>query len=201
MARTRSPGRREALLAAGERVFAARGGERATVDEVAAAAGMAKGTFYLYFDSRNDLIAALRQQFAGELVAAMAAQSGKERQDDWFALARQRLEAAADAFFGRAERHEVLFHGTAAGESADSEADWSGTIIGLLTEMIQAGSSAGAFSVGSPELTAVALFHAVYGLFHHGLHKSQPPDREALFQAAWELVARALGADASGDRS
>jgi AcrR family transcriptional regulator len=195
MARTRSPGRREALLAAGEHVFTARGEERATVEEVTAAAGMAKGTFYLYFDSKNDLLAALRQQFAGELAAAVAAQSGQEGQDDWFVLARQRLEAAADAFCERAGRHEVLFHGAAAGEASGSEADWSAAITGALTELIRAGSAAGAFSVSNPELTAVALFHAVYGLLHHGLHHGQPPDREALLQAAWEFVARALGAD------
>ena len=154
MARTRLPGRREALLAAGERVFTARGEERATVEEVTAAAGMAKGTFYLYFGSKNDLLAALRQQFAGELAAAVAAQSGQEGQDDWFVLARQRLEAAADAFFERAGRHEVLFHGAAAGEASEREDDWPAAITGGLTELIRAGSAAGAFSVGNPELTA-----------------------------------------------
>jgi AcrR family transcriptional regulator len=54
--------RPEQLLDAARRVFAARGYSAATVQDVADAAGVAKGTVYLYFASKEELyLAALRK--------------------------------------------------------------------------------------------------------------------------------------------
>jgi AcrR family transcriptional regulator len=50
------------ILAAARGVFASRGFNEATVDDIAAAAGIAKGTVYLYFPSKRDIyLAALKQ--------------------------------------------------------------------------------------------------------------------------------------------
>src|SRR5262245_50517897 len=50
------------ILAAARRVFAARGFEGASVEEIAHAAGVAKGTVYLYYRSKDEIYrAALRQ--------------------------------------------------------------------------------------------------------------------------------------------
>jgi AcrR family transcriptional regulator len=52
------------ILDAARRVFASRGFSEATVDEIASAAGIAKGTVYLYFPSKKDIyLAALMQGF------------------------------------------------------------------------------------------------------------------------------------------
>jgi AcrR family transcriptional regulator len=54
--------RREEILEAAHRVFAKKTFREATVDDIAAAAGVAKGTVYLYFRSKDDLYwAALHQ--------------------------------------------------------------------------------------------------------------------------------------------
>ena len=54
--------RRAEILDAAYRVFAERGFEQATMAEIAAAAGVAKGTLYLYYPSKQDIYdAALRQ--------------------------------------------------------------------------------------------------------------------------------------------
>lgn len=53
------------ILDAARTVFARKGFEGATIDAIALAAGVAKGTVYLYFDSKQDLfLAALRQGVA-----------------------------------------------------------------------------------------------------------------------------------------
>jgi len=50
------------ILAAARKVFAVRGFSDATMDEIASAAGIAKGTVYLYFPSKKDVyLAALKQ--------------------------------------------------------------------------------------------------------------------------------------------
>ena len=145
-----------------------------------------------YFHSKSDLVAALRRRFAEDLVKAVAAQPATKSQGDWFGILQRRLDTTADAFWAQGQRHEVLFHGDAEHHGGGGEAQWAEEIVGALTELIRAGSAAGAFAVVDPELTAVALFHAVYGLFHHGLHGAEGPERERLLAAAWDLVWRAL---------
>src|SRR5579871_2235981 len=49
------------ILEAARKVFAKRGFSESTVDEIASAAGIAKGTVYLYFPSKRDIyLAALK---------------------------------------------------------------------------------------------------------------------------------------------
>src|SRR5215467_13851719 len=47
--------RTNGILEAARRVFAEKGFSDATVDDVAAAAGVAKGTVYLYYESKRDI--------------------------------------------------------------------------------------------------------------------------------------------------
>ncbi|SFD46853.1 TetR/AcrR family transcriptional regulator [Streptomyces aidingensis] len=61
--------RRETILTAAVRVFARRGFAAARIEDVAREAGVAKGSVYLYFDSREEL---LRAAFEG--LAARSAQ-------------------------------------------------------------------------------------------------------------------------------
>ncbi len=50
------------ILAAARKVFAVNGFNEATMDDIASAAGIAKGTVYLYFSSKRDIyLAALKQ--------------------------------------------------------------------------------------------------------------------------------------------
>jgi AcrR family transcriptional regulator len=65
----RSPAKRRQILAGARRVFAAVGFERATVDEVAARAGVSKATVYGHFDDKKALWLAC---FAEETDAARA---------------------------------------------------------------------------------------------------------------------------------
>src|SRR5438067_11627162 len=71
-------GKRERILDAAVRVFAAEGFYNAKVSQIAQAAGVADGTIYLYFKSKDDLLISLfedrmerinenlRQAIAGE---------------------------------------------------------------------------------------------------------------------------------------
>jgi AcrR family transcriptional regulator len=50
------------ILRAGRKVFAKKGFDQATVDDIAAAAGVAKGTLYIYFPSKREIyLAAIKQ--------------------------------------------------------------------------------------------------------------------------------------------
>jgi TetR/AcrR family transcriptional repressor of nem operon len=62
---------RDALLGAGEIVAERDGLSGLSVAAVAGHAGVAKGTFYLYFDDRESLIDALHQRFYSQVTAAV----------------------------------------------------------------------------------------------------------------------------------
>ncbi|HXG42850.1 MAG TPA: helix-turn-helix domain-containing protein [Dehalococcoidia bacterium] len=72
MARVRLPAdRRQSLLAAARRVFASKGYEAATVSEIVAEAGVAHGTFYLYFPSKRAAVVQLADEFHRRLAEAV----------------------------------------------------------------------------------------------------------------------------------
>jgi AcrR family transcriptional regulator len=58
----------EEILAAARKVFAVSGFDEATMDWIASAAGIAKGTVYLYFSSKKDIYLAALKQGLTELV-------------------------------------------------------------------------------------------------------------------------------------
>lgn len=62
--------RRRDIIAAAATVFARRGCRAATVDEIAEAAGLAKGTVYLSFPSKEDLFFALFEATANDAMQA-----------------------------------------------------------------------------------------------------------------------------------
>ncbi len=64
--RDRSGRTRAELLAAARTLYAARSFDHVTVDEVVAAAGVAKGTFYVHFDSLTDLQSTIADELARE---------------------------------------------------------------------------------------------------------------------------------------
>lgn len=76
--------RSNAIIDAAEQVFFSRGVEAATVDEVAEAAEVSKGTIYLYFSGKDDLMLAIAVRALGIMLAsfqeaAAATGSGLER--------------------------------------------------------------------------------------------------------------------------
>lgn len=92
-----------AILDAGRSVFARRGYEAATVEEIAEAAGVAKGTVYLYFKSKREIyLAALRVDIAAihaETRLAMEAEPTADRKLRAFIATRFRFCEVNRDFF------------------------------------------------------------------------------------------------------
>ncbi len=77
--RRRKAETRSLLVAAGLELFAERGFEIATLDEVALAAGFTKGAIYRHFPSKGAFLLALFEQYA-----AVARAGSGARQARWF---------------------------------------------------------------------------------------------------------------------
>ncbi len=74
--------RRDEILAAARRVFAARGFRGTTIADIAEEAGIALGTIYLYFASKEEVFAALNQQLHAMIVAALTQPSAATTIED-----------------------------------------------------------------------------------------------------------------------
>jgi len=69
--RRRSANRREELIDAAVRRFAAGGLQGTSVDDIVREAGAAKGTFYLYFTSRDEIVTAVAERLVERIGADM----------------------------------------------------------------------------------------------------------------------------------
>ena len=113
--------RRDQILAAAEKVFEAHGYAAATMDAVAAEAGVAKGSIYNYFKSKHDLFSQIFKELAaGEMASAdeLIATS---------ASATEKLAALLNYWPGRLEEYQRIgrlvmeFWATAAREGQEGE--------------------------------------------------------------------------------
>jgi len=91
--------RRRMIERAAEELFAVRGYEESTLDEIAGAAGVTKRVIYDHFSSKRDLQIALLREHADELLELVAAEALAD------APAERRLAAGLEVFFGFAEEH------------------------------------------------------------------------------------------------
>ena len=68
--------RRAELVSAAAEVFARRGVANTAVSDIVKSAGVAQGTFYLYFDSKDDAVLAVVDQIANGICEQTAARIG-----------------------------------------------------------------------------------------------------------------------------
>src|SRR5438128_9180651 len=98
-----APGpKRDAILRAAIDVFADRGYFNAQVADVARAAGVAAGTVYLYFRSKDDLLASIFERSMRDAIAEGRAMAGEVRDP------RERLRRFATLHLGRLGRDRNL---------------------------------------------------------------------------------------------
>jgi AcrR family transcriptional regulator len=90
--------RRAAILDSALEVFAERGYQGSSIDDIAGAAGISKALIYEHFESKKELHLRLLEEKAGELFGRLAAAVGEVREQG-----APRLETGLDAFFGFVE--------------------------------------------------------------------------------------------------
>ena len=91
---------RSAILRAAQALFAAKGFFETTVADVVKAAGVSRGTFYLYFKDRGDVFATLLSQAVDEMFLLSASRQTGSR--------RERIESANRAYLETFRRHRAF---------------------------------------------------------------------------------------------
>jgi AcrR family transcriptional regulator len=187
--------RRRDLLDAGLRVFLDRGVAAATIDQITERAGIAKGSFYLHFDSKERLLAALQADFEGRLVARVDAAVAAVSTDGggWDAQLDSWVQAALADYPDDHALHDVLFHHPVlADRSGPGEPEETRDLVESLTDLIEHGVAAGAYDTDDPALTAMLLCSALHRAFDRVWHRDQVLDLDRLGAGMRTLFRRAL---------
>ena len=190
--RTKPPEmRRDELLAAGERLFVERGVAATSIDDITAAAGVAKGTFYLYFDAKEALHEALHERFGARMRSAVEARITRERKGDWRARLCAWVEGCIAFCLDGAALHDALFHARDFHPRRRTVRSANRTV-DLLAALLAEGRDAGAWTLADPAMTAVLLFEALHGAVDHAIARHTEGDRDSLIRAVQDFALRAV---------
>jgi TetR/AcrR family transcriptional regulator, transcriptional repressor for nem operon len=189
MTRTKPAEQRRAdLLAASEALFLAQGVAATSLDEITSRAGVSKGLFYLYFRSKDDLLAALQDQFSVRLADRIRAAA--DLAGDWPAKLDACVQAIFDDYQESRDRHEVLFqHGA---HVSASHRQTHTLAVDAIGDLLAEGKAAGAFDMADPAATAALCWASTHG-FYPDFHSEAALADSRLIRAARELFRRAAG--------
>jgi AcrR family transcriptional regulator len=189
--RTDRSARRAELTTVAAGVFAERGVSGTAVSDIVKAAGVAQGTFYLYFDSKDEVVLAVVERMTDQMVAAI---ESAERSPGASAVQRMRalgnMLSAFEKDPGAAELVDLLHH-PENGALHDRLAErLVPALLPLVESIVAQGVAEGSFDV--PDTRAAAWF-VLGGL--RGTELSGPPAAEmpAALAASTVLALRALG--------
>ena len=190
---SRASDRRTRLLLAAVDVLSKRGFEAATIEEITRAAGVAKGSFYREFSSKEDLAVAMQQGFFQEVMARATAIASRLGAEDIWALADEFIEMIVDAHLENRDIAAVLMkEASVKGQKDFAHADER--MNEIVTMGIRVGVATGEFDCDDPETVASILIHGIEGVLHHAMLYNDDVDRERVLAAAKHVMRRSLGA-------
>jgi AcrR family transcriptional regulator len=195
--------RRRSILDAARAVFFEDGFQLATVDDVAARAEVSKGTVYLYFESKETILAHLLLEGLEELVAVLEEAYAAERE----IAASERLRRLAmgylNFFQANPHYHRLIMALDRGKFQAAVPADLYEQVLTRslrgFHRVIQAvgqGVDQGVFDVVEPRQAAAALWASLNGvlvLLGHPLRREMiASDLESLYWTTFDLMLRGL---------
>jgi AcrR family transcriptional regulator len=188
--RTKTPEeRRDELMNAARRLFLEQGVATTTIEQITSGADVAKGTFYLYFSSKEDVLAALSDRFAQELLMSIKKAIAKIPEEDWKAKLATWARACMARYLDSIQMHDILFYGS---RPPTREGMVDNIVIDNLSELLQGGMDAGAWQIDDARFTAVFLFSGLHAVVDDAYTKEKRLNRSRLAQRLERLCSRAV---------
>ncbi len=189
--------RRDQVIEVARRLFGERGTTDVPMDEIAAAAGVARSTVYVYFANRDELLRACLKGMHEQLLDAIAE---VWEQDDEPA---HRLERLVEALLDRIDdnpsffRLALLTQGSViqGGEAVGTELALIGlNVARLISDLYVDGVESGIFRAIDPDRAIDLIGQQIYGAM--SVRAAEPLPRPASVAAAeiCEFLLRGLGA-------
>ncbi|USG64801.1 TetR/AcrR family transcriptional regulator [Brevibacillus ruminantium] len=186
--------RRNEILDAAELLFTTKGYSSTTVNDILQVVGIAKGTFYYYFQSKEEVMDAIAMRYV-----SMGVEAAKAIVSDPELNASEKLFHIILAQQPNSERKEQMieqFH-----QVNNAEMHQKSLVAAVLqltpvlTEVIQQGIEEGAFNTPYPKETVEFLLVSSQFLFDEGIFQWQPDELIQKATAFAHIVEKTLGAE------
>ncbi|MBB4188983.1 AcrR family transcriptional regulator [Sinorhizobium terangae] len=176
---------------AAQRLFLENGLAATTIEQITSAADVAKGTFYLYFSSKEAVLAALSDRFTIQYAAMLRSSIEERPARDWKGKIAAWAKTGVTGLLDAGALAEILFH------AHQRPVDWNRhkTLVTPLGELLRAGSSEGAWSIDDPHFTATFLFSGLHGAVDDALFGAKPINRSELVRKVRTLALRVVALD------
>jgi AcrR family transcriptional regulator len=187
--------RRREILDAAVRVLRERGPGGCRVEDITAEARTAKGNFYRYFSTWDDLLVAVRDHVLDCYRDDLARRYAEQSRIEWWKAMDEEIDRFLDFQLGLGGLHEAIFHGPPAqAQPIDQHRSAASILAGFLT----AGISEGAFAPVDVEAVAPLVFDVLHGAADA---IASGMDDERVRRATRHIVHRALEPHPSDHRS
>ena len=175
-----------------QKIFLEHGVAATTIEQITAGADVAKGTFYLHFSSKEDLLAALGDRFGQQLVARLTDALSAVPETD--ARARLALWGATfvTGYLDSIRIHDVVFYES---RPPAREGFVENVVIDHLSSVLEAGVAARAWTVDDARLTAVFLFSGIHSVVDLAYSHEKRLNRARLIGRVEQLCFRTVGID------
>jgi AcrR family transcriptional regulator len=195
--------RRRSILDAARAVFFEGGFQLATVDDVAARAEVSKGTVYLYFESKETILAHLLLEGLEQLVSDLEEAYAHDREIAPGERLRRLAVAYLNFFQGNPHYYRLImafdrgkFQEAVPAEVYEQVLTRSMRGFHRVVQTVQQGIDQGIFDVAEPRPTAAALWAALNGvlvLLSHPLRREVvASDLESLYWTTFDMFLRGL---------
>ena len=180
------------LLGSAEAEFRARGFERASVSGICRRAGVAQGTFYLYFANKEDVFVRLVKDLEERLVAHLTDASS------FATVPQEKLAYTYAALLDFLTEHEGVFRVFREAEFVRPEipCHFYASLATVFADAVREGTKKGVFRDLNPEVVAYAIVGAaLFLLAHYVLWSANPVPAEAR-RVGMETILHGIGSRA-----
>lgn len=182
--------RRAELVSAAASLFSERGVAKTTVSDIVKVAGVAQGTFYLYFDSKDEVVLAVVERMGEATIdgAAARVEAGQSAVDKLLILRDLLSDVGSEP--GAAELIELMHRPENRALHDRFAEDLTPRFVPLVEEIVEQGVAEGVFNV---EDTRAAAWFVLAGLQSVELAGTAVPEMPAALAKATGFALRALG--------
>ena len=194
--------RKQQIFTAAMVCFGRKGYHKTKMDDIAAEAGLSKGSLYWYFKSKKELFLALFQEIIGQIeygwqqVVAAENQSATEKILASLSLFRVEFREFAPFFGVMMEAWAQTLHDDDVMALVD---EFYKPYVNMMVGLIEEGVANNEFNVANPEATAMVILSMLDGVTLGKGTGILNGDWDALFDAVSELILRGLSVELNGD--
>lgn len=155
-----------ALLDAAAALFVEKGVTATSIEDIAGRAGVAKGTFYHYFQDRAAMLEALRKRYSQRYADLVDAAMDANAPGDWDARLAAWTEATVDEYLATYALHDAIFHDPEICQRCVISEE---AFVISLAALLRVGAQDRAWGIEDPLTTAAFMFHGLHGLLDEAI--------------------------------